>query len=200
MANAYDEAAFEGLATYDAVADSESIRLGHRVNVNECTVLYTFTVGCEAMPDDLVWWFPEQPADERAMAQWARESRWWAADGATRRQKAMRAEAVAKKHKGIALATRQKLFDAEHNALLALHATKAAATANNATKVFKAHKRAGKQAWLAQKLLLKLYRLRNGILDFRRWLVSSSNVCARRSCARRTPHATARTAPSAQSC
>ena len=107
----------------------------------------------------------EQPADERAMAQWARESRWWAADGATRRQKAMRTEAVAKKHKGIALATRQKLFDAEHNALLALHVTKAAATANNATKVFKAHKRAGKQAWLAQKLLLKLYRLRNGILD-----------------------------------
>ena len=31
LANAYDEAAFEGLATYDAVADSESIRLGHRV-------------------------------------------------------------------------------------------------------------------------------------------------------------------------
>ena len=31
LANAYDEATFEGLATFDAVADSESIRLGHRV-------------------------------------------------------------------------------------------------------------------------------------------------------------------------
>ena len=31
LANAYNEASFEGLATYDAVADSESIRLGHRV-------------------------------------------------------------------------------------------------------------------------------------------------------------------------
>ena len=72
---------------------------------------------------------------------------------------------MAKKHMHIALVTRQKLFHAEHSALLALHATKAAAAANNSTKVFKEHKRAGKQAWLAQKLLLKLKRLQTSCLD-----------------------------------
>ena len=81
------------------------------------------------------------------------------AHGATARQDNARVEAIDKKKKRAIAACRADIFECEHQAALALHATEAAVAANDAVKVFKAHKRAGKFAWQAAWAKDKLWKL-----------------------------------------
>ena len=81
------------------------------------------------------------------------------AHGATARQDNARFIAIEKKKKRMIAACRADIFECEHQAALALHATGAAAAAQDAVKVFKAHKRAGKFAWQAARAKNKLWEL-----------------------------------------
>ena len=79
--------------------------------------------------------------------------------GATVRQSNARVEANEKKKKLLIAKCRAGVFECEHQAALALHATEAAAAAQDAVKAFKAYKRAGHFAWQAQKKKNKLWSL-----------------------------------------
>ena len=81
------------------------------------------------------------------------------AHGATARQDNARVMAIEKKKRRMIAACRADIFECEHQAALALHATEAAAAAQDAVKVFKAHKRAGKFAWQAAQATNKLWQL-----------------------------------------
>ena len=81
------------------------------------------------------------------------------AHGATARQDNARVMAIEKKKRRMIAACRADIFECEHQAALALHATEAAAAAQDAVKVFKAHKRAGKFAWQAAQAKNKLWQL-----------------------------------------
>ena len=81
------------------------------------------------------------------------------AHGATARQHDARVSAIEKKRRQKIAAYRADVFECEHQAALALHATEAAAAAQDAVKVFKAHKRAGKFAWQATLAKNKLWQL-----------------------------------------
>ena len=72
----------------------------------------------------------------------------------------MRASWPSRRRSGERIAAcRADIFECEHQAALALHATEAAAAAQDAVKVFKAHKRAGKFAWQAAQAKNKLWQL-----------------------------------------
>ena len=79
--------------------------------------------------------------------------------GATVRQSNARVEANEKKKKLLIAKYRAGVFECEHQAALALHATEAAAAAQDAVKAFKAFKRAGHFAWQALKKKNKLWSL-----------------------------------------
>ena len=81
------------------------------------------------------------------------------ANGATARQDNARVVAMNKKKKRVIAACVADIFECEHQTALALHATEAAAAAQDAVKVFKAHKRAGKFAWQAARAKNKLWQL-----------------------------------------
>ena len=81
------------------------------------------------------------------------------AHGATARQDDARVMAIKEKKRRMIVACRADIFECEHQAALALHATEAAAAAQDAVKVFKAHKRAGKFAWQAAQAKNKLWQL-----------------------------------------
>ena len=77
----------------------------------------------------------------------------------TARQDDARAMAIEKKKRRMIAACCADIFECEHQAALALHATEAAAAAQDAVKVFKAHKRAGKFASQAAQAKNKLWQL-----------------------------------------
>ena len=77
----------------------------------------------------------------------------------TARQDDARVMAIEKKKRRMIAACRADIFECEHQAALALHATEAAAAAQDAVKVFKAHKRAGKFASQAAQAKNKLWQL-----------------------------------------
>ena len=81
------------------------------------------------------------------------------AHGATARQDNARVMAIEKKKRRMIAACRADIFECEHQAALALHATEAAVAAQDAVKAFKAHKRAGKFAWQAAQAENKLWQL-----------------------------------------
>ena len=79
--------------------------------------------------------------------------------GATLRIHNSRVEAANKQHEDRCWKLKCEIFDCEHEAALALHATEKAVAAQDKVRAFKAHKRAGKAAWRAACKKQKLWNL-----------------------------------------